>query len=98
MRTFLRIGLLSISFLMLSMIPSKLYAQLDSVGCPSSAAGGPNESTDIGRFVIGKDTIGSLYSHLGNSNANVHYVYVDQRGLLIRRAKCKRSSYIEFLS
>ena len=41
----------------------------DSLNCYSGAIGGNLDSSDIGRFIIGTDTFGSVYSHLANPTA-----------------------------
>ena len=50
-------------------------SSFDSVYCNSNALGGTFDSTNIGRFVVGTDTFGSIYSHLANPAPVSSYVF-----------------------
>ena len=74
MRIMLRANLFCLLLSAFMLNSGKSYGQVDSVTCVSSSTIGASDSTDIGRLIIGKDTIGSVYSHLANSMAEASYV------------------------
>jgi len=71
MRSFLRSSLFLFIVLVIGAFSGNLFAQ---VNCVSASTGGSSDSSDIGRFVIGTDTFGHLYSHLGDASAVNSYI------------------------
>lgn len=71
----LRVSVLCLLLAVLFSFSGKLYAQVDSVNCVSGSMIGASDSTDIGRIIIGLDTMGSVYSHLANPLAEASYVF-----------------------
>jgi hypothetical protein len=66
MKSFLRKSLLLLFLLITGLSTEKLYAQ-GSVNCQSSSAWSLGmDSSNIGRFIIGTDTFGTIGSHLYN--------------------------------
>ncbi len=51
------------------------YSQYISIFCHNYSSGLGLDSTDIGRFIIGPDTFGSVYSHLANPAAFHSYTF-----------------------
>lgn len=76
MKSFLRISFLLIILLITGVSVQKSYAQISPVSCQSNSLYSTGkDSSDIGRFVIGNDTFGTVYSHLANPAAIDSYVF-----------------------
>ncbi len=76
MKSFLRISLLLLILLVTKVSVQKSYAQINPVSCQSNSLFSTGmDSSDIGRFVIGNDTFGTVYSHLANPAAIDSYMF-----------------------